>query len=117
MGMVFKNMGELKSEIAFPKEKRKVLGNGSENYQLVLDYSNALILAELEIEEAKNFVEKVVSMKGFDEDRLKKFITDDLQELVAEPEGTYEDGHNNGIEMCIRIIKKLNFVKILIKGK
>lgn len=116
-------MGELKSEVTFPKKNRKILGNDDKNYDLVVNYSTALILAELEAKEAKEALStiKSISGEGYDfatfEDKIKMGIGAELKELIAEPEGSYEDGHNAGIEMCISIIKKLDFTKLLIKGE
>lgn len=112
-------MGDkLKSEISFPVEERR-MARGSSEYDLVLNYSTALVLAESDLKEANKTIEDLKKMKSNGasiieaEKKLKNGIVRELKEFVTEPEGTYEEGHNGGINLCVSHINKLDIVSLL----
>ncbi len=94
-------MDDLKSEIAFPKKERKIMGIDD---PLMHSYANALTLAETDLKESNRIISELKSVSNEDglsitniENKLKKVIIKELEELVAETGGAYEEGYNGGI--------------------
>ena len=111
---------KLQSEISFPKENRKVMGNDNPNYQLILNYATTLTAVENALKEANKEIAESKSSASFGgvkilkfDKNFKKAMSTELVELKAEPDTDYDDGFNSAIDLCVDHIKKMDIITLL----